>query len=566
MIKNLPETFPISAIEEFHFGDAEAKDDGLLSTCPVPTAALREFLEDRKDIVLGYRGTGKSAIVRLIVEQKVSFRQEEGFKALNLALDEEYNYRSIREHLEKHATEAREKKLVCRVVWEVLILYSGLKLIISKFDDCDTTLRQNLEELESLLGISTRVGVFQLLLSHKKKIGVKFDALHPNIVDFYAGLDPSSDASAAAVPTIRLGEYKKNLNDFLERRRTNLYVLFDRLDDFVIQEDYDTQKLLLQGLLAAQNDCRGKYLRIRIKTFFRTDLFRRLDLNEFGPDKILPRCVELTWTHTAIRQLIAKRVAHNLISALRLKSLEISVDDDQFHITRAELERLHEVKLTIRNFNVFRASHWKRLWWYLNMRSRSSFREEGRKQSSLDVVNTAIITSAFPRSVLHKKRNGSEASIDIFEYLESHFQFAHGHTTPRAILTFLSEVLSATKKYYAENIDITSLKRDPNGEYPLFLKSAIKNAYEQFRKHAWDVQYHWAANEWRPFVATIQNLGSPEFTFEVFAEHIPAAEQTYRHVLAFLDHTGLINCENPHERLQDRRYRMPIMFQRCTDE
>ena len=54
--------FQTSKLSEFQFGDADAKSDELLIDCNQPIRGVREFLNGDKNIVLGERGVGKSAL------------------------------------------------------------------------------------------------------------------------------------------------------------------------------------------------------------------------------------------------------------------------------------------------------------------------------------------------------------------------------------------------------------------------------------------------------------------------------------------------------------------------
>jgi hypothetical protein len=116
MITNLPNKFPVAALQAFDFGDADAQMDRLLPDCAVPTAPMVEFLMDRKDIVLGYRGTGKSALVRLLSEGKLSFKGDVGIDSSVLTLNEEFPFRLIADLLGRNTLSQKNQKLNSRVV------------------------------------------------------------------------------------------------------------------------------------------------------------------------------------------------------------------------------------------------------------------------------------------------------------------------------------------------------------------------------------------------------------------------------------------------------------------
>jgi hypothetical protein len=82
MIMNLPAEFPVTYLSKFDFGSAEASEDDLLINCACRLRAINEFLIGHKNIVLGERGAGKSALFRMIRERSLSFENKAGKKQL----------------------------------------------------------------------------------------------------------------------------------------------------------------------------------------------------------------------------------------------------------------------------------------------------------------------------------------------------------------------------------------------------------------------------------------------------------------------------------------------------
>lgn len=71
MISNLPSNVAIEKFQCFDFGSAEASEDELLEECPCVIKPIREFLSGKKDIVIGERGSGKSALFRLLAKEAI---------------------------------------------------------------------------------------------------------------------------------------------------------------------------------------------------------------------------------------------------------------------------------------------------------------------------------------------------------------------------------------------------------------------------------------------------------------------------------------------------------------
>jgi len=561
---DLPKEFPIKGIEQMDLGDAEARDDDLLLKCTTPLPMFQEITSGKKDIIHGYRGTGKSSVVRLLAEGKLKFDQEPGFKSHVLVIDEELSYRSIREYLNKQSTNGASQNLLLRVVWDLLICYRTMKFVQEDLiSDSDSNLRDNINEIESLFGTAKKkVGFIELVLNQKKKIGIKLDANLPAVVDVYAALEPNPPiAQPDEVTVLIIVNHLKYLTKLLGEKKLTVHILLDRLDDFVVHEEYETQKLLLQQLLACQADYRSKYGkgRIKIVTFLRTDLFQRIDQQPLGPDKVAQRSLEIKWTPTDINRFVAKRIALNLLRALQKDSLQLTLDQYRCWVNREEIGRLEETKYNLANFNVMKLSHWRSFIWRIKLhRQRAS--GAPRASSFDDIFSEAVINSLIPRKISHFTITGDLSDIDLFDFLDTHFQLGFGQSTPRSILLYLTEVLRAAKGFYAENPDIL-VKANSQGEYNLFTREILLKAYDSFQEAMWDIQLQ-ISGAYRPLIMQLSEFRRSEaLTFKSFLASTKMPEDDVRNFLGFCTHTGLLQCINPRQRAVDREYKMPMLYQ-----
>lgn len=562
MITDLPKEFPLANIAKLYFGTAEAKDDDLLLKCATPLPLFRDIAMGKKDIIHGYRGTGKSSIVRLFQEGILNFEVDQEYVPKVLVIDDELEYRAIRDYLDRQKGFGTSSKLLLRIVWDILISYRSMKFVCELLNDDDATLRKNINEIDALFGVSERnISFVELLLHHKKKIGVKIDTNLPSIVDMYASVEANKPLSQnEQIHILRLSEYIKYLNGVLLKNKIVIFVLLDRLDDFVVKEDYKTQKALLQQLLACQTDYRSKNKNIRIISFLRTDLFQRIDLQHLGPDKIAQRSLEIQWSTSDIKNFVAKRLAVNLLSILNTESLPIKVDEVKLWISRDEIAKLEETKSTLKNFNVFNVSHWRELKWLYGILGRAK-KGDSRVVNFTDAENEAIIRIILPKEVYHYDLKGIRQEIDLFVFLETHFQLGYGQSTPRAILLYLSQATQAVAAYYAKNPDL-KIELGELGEYPLFKKTEMLTAYRQFQESMWAIQLQ-VGSSFADFMLCVNQLRSKtSFGFQTFQKMCNGSDDEVRRFLSFCTHTGLLQCRNPSApRGEERIYMLPVVFQ-----
>jgi ABC-type molybdenum transport system ATPase subunit/photorepair protein PhrA len=78
MIENLPKEITSKNLHSFNFGNIEANNDELLFESVCKTSSIIDFLTGKKNIVLGEKGTGKTALFRLLKEEKLRFKNNHG--------------------------------------------------------------------------------------------------------------------------------------------------------------------------------------------------------------------------------------------------------------------------------------------------------------------------------------------------------------------------------------------------------------------------------------------------------------------------------------------------------
>jgi len=339
MIDNFPEEFPLQKLDDFHFGAPEGKEDDLLENhicfCQIPP--ITEFLTERKSIVVGERGTGKTALFRLISDGRLGFSTDAGWRGIVVPIEEELDFKTFKSTIiNRIRSTFTDDHVKYRIVWEVFILHRILTTLLAQ-----KCLSRDLEGVLATINSSfdvkeTRPTLVQLLLNNKKTIGVKVDSNMPSMpINYYASLEPAtptsnSDGERSSL-ILNLDQHKKALNKHLGEKRLTVHVLVDKLDQFVTQEEYDIQMMLLQGLLHSERSYHA-LKNLRIKFFIRRDLFDRLNFEALGYDKILNSKVELHWTNEDIREFIARRISFNFNKVLGLDRLVFRHNDETFDI------------------------------------------------------------------------------------------------------------------------------------------------------------------------------------------------------------------------------------------
>jgi hypothetical protein len=461
LFTNLPKELSIEKLSLFTFGDPEAKEDPLLNDCVCNIKPVHEFLQSSgKSIVLGERGSGKTALFRLITEGNLRFRNEGKLKQIYIPIDEDLEYFGLTDFLNKSVKDSTGKATEkFRIAWELFILNRVIAELRSKF--------KNNSEVESIenefaksigLEVVSKLSFLELLKKTKKTFGVKLENGHTGFVtpNFYTSIEPTNN-SLTDVPTdaslmLDTVSVKKKIREFLKNNKAVVFVLIDKLDEFVANSEYVMQKTNLQSLLETQRSYQA-FSEIKIKLFLRTDLFKRLDFESLGYDKISSKTVELKWSEADIRQFIAKRILHNLSAVFDRKKFGIMLDDKKLYVDQEYLKKGSEIDIAYtdkRDNYFYKVKKWL-IEFQIARKLKKRDKYDARKTDLMAALHRMVITLFFPDDVTHFNKRKKKESADIFEFLNTHLSLASGGTTPRIVLMYFQICLEHTREYYRVN-------------------------------------------------------------------------------------------------------------------
>jgi len=481
MIINLPETFPLEKVSSFDFGNVEAANDPLLAEplgfCDI--AAVRAALRRDKSIIVGRRGSGKTALFRLIRDGHLKVDSLGAKDVVVVGIQEPLDYKVLGSYVDsKVSATIDDDALKYRVVWEIFIIHRAL----AGLRDSDTGLSSELDALLSQLMQAFEVGNAGFTLSdwinsHSIEVGAAIETEGPTPVPKpYVKLSPASErAHVNEKPAIfNLAHARAVLNSYLAKEKRTLVLLVDRLDEFVASEDYVAQRLALQGLL----ECERSYQtldRIILKLFLREDLFTQLDFSMVGPDKVSERVVDLRWSPTEIRKFIAQRLTRNILKATGLPHLRIAVDGQSVVVDDASARiDFPETEADQDAFDAF-----------LSLFRRKKHPGGPHRVGFNDEINRQIVLVLFPPEIRRIHLGGIPRDFHLFGFFEEALREGENSVTPRTVLRFLRRCFDGVGEFYGDNPNIKEVKAR-EGVYGLVPPDVVSNAYEQLKRDAWE--------------------------------------------------------------------------------
>jgi hypothetical protein len=559
MLQNIPDKLDASILEKFDLGSGEAVKDKLLEDCFCRISAINTFLEDQHSILVGAKGSGKTAVFTLLKTGHLQFRNQQKDKVIIIPIDEPIEYATISSVIQASLKSQIENGAIrYQFLWEVYILYRTCLALKERSE-----LRSIKDKMDKFCKLfdntDSSISFVQFLMSAKGKIGLKLDMSNPAFPspDFYISAEPSATGGSTGLSgaTIDIEGYKREIDVVLERKQLFVYILVDNLDDFVAKDDYVTQKMILHGIL---NCCRSsaRYPHFRIKASLRADLFHKLDFSQLGGyDKIAPDVVELIWDDSDIRSFIAMRLAFNLAKTLHLKRIRLRFDEKSLYLPPPEKRQHIFTQIIRRIFALIRMK---------NLHDES----DARSITLLDQSSRELILILFAKDVLHRDKNGTQEKIELFTYLSSHFDLGDGHTTPRISLLFLKNLVQVAINYYRENPDQKIIKRDikkKDSTFALFKREHFSQAYSLLQRDMIEIfKSCMTLADWRACAETFfaKKGRRSNFSFQAFCNMVdlPQNEDT-KALIAYLTHLGVVKCRNPNTPHKSRTYELPLLLQ-----
>lgn len=279
-------------VENLKVGDTAAELEANLANCFVHTSVFRSVLNDEKDIILGHKGSGKSAMFLSLVNPSSPAPQLENIDvAPAFALAGSLAFRGLRGNTNPSGQEAN-------FAWRVFVVDRVTQHLIQEYPDFNGI--QSLRESRELLGFSSPS-------RGKTKPWRGFKQLFDPEPLSLSGpptkqLEPDPDTVAEVLDECRI---------FLRNIGRASWIVFDRLDE-AFYEKPGLERTLLRELLELARELNTFDSEIRIKAFLRNDIYERLTGR--GKDRLRTvnathlRKEEITWPRDQIAQVVCRRL------------------------------------------------------------------------------------------------------------------------------------------------------------------------------------------------------------------------------------------------------------------
>jgi NACHT domain len=284
-------------LADLKFGAEEAERDELLDESFVPRRGMEAIFDMRRSIIVGDRGSGKSAIFRKLAGTS-AVPHDRHVDICPVANPGDLLHRIV----EKEAWLDADALRAAWIVVVASVVASAVPASAPK------RLRRNAADLRAAFGLPTEQAslIRRALPAAFRLLGgttLKF-AVGP--VNLEAQL-PSGSGGRPGKASVDVESFLKEADNLLGESARRVIVMFDRIDE-IFKYDRTKQEAVVQALLQAEGHV-SLFECIGLVVFLRTDLFELYDIQE--KNKLVSRTLTLDWSEEEWLQVLVKRVLVN---------------------------------------------------------------------------------------------------------------------------------------------------------------------------------------------------------------------------------------------------------------
>jgi len=303
------------ALQSLNLGKSVAEFDEALERYFVETEAFRQLVNDQCDIIAGDKGTGKTAIFRILQKRYTNIfelKKIEVIAAFNPSGSPIFEQLTTREVL----TEPEYNHL-----WKAYLVSFAGNWLLNVYNGEFTSSMPILDKLLRGLELRTEVDAPRNSFARAMdKIGAMF---HWRSVEMECSVSEHGlpivkpklefsdvNETKVAVSTIPADAILRLLNNCLDEADITIWIALDRLDE-AFSGHAGMEVPALRALLRTYLDL-TEFNRIRLKLFVRRDLFSRITAGGFvNLTHINARKLEIIWREADLMNLLCRRVREN---------------------------------------------------------------------------------------------------------------------------------------------------------------------------------------------------------------------------------------------------------------
>jgi len=321
---------PQQVLMHLNFGRVDGETDNRFEQCFIGTEMLRQVLLPQHSLVVGNKGSGKSAMCRLLVDDLLKVRP-----LLPKQYDEIFCVPTYGLQSEEHLPNVELRELSPETVDEFRyfwLLYIGLKLSSTLLQSekmrvlIEKSNKENVKKAHSTLKhLLVDVGLIE-----QKGFLARFDhALHKfrqpkTRKNVFARDDRNSTADFKQRTGVSIIAMLEAIDTILRETNCLAWIMLDKLDLLYV-DDIQKLRASIAGLIQLLVQYGNQFKNIQFKIFLRNDIYRQLHI--VNKSHLITYTTEMKWRGSLLlKLLVARAVVDPQVHAYCEEVLKESVD------------------------------------------------------------------------------------------------------------------------------------------------------------------------------------------------------------------------------------------------
>lgn len=295
-------------LKELQLGSGIAEYDDNLIGYFIDTVYVNDFVNNKYDIILGEKGSGKSAMMIGVAKNPTKYRQLDNVQlvvASNLVGDPDFKraFAGIDDDISEAELIDAWKIYIFNLLWKQYQVVFSDKSELKKYLESKKIIENEGGFFSKLIHSINRAKVNKLTVYNK----VQVDGTN----EMGGTVDFDTDSVVIKNEQIDFNYIFSELDNALNENESNIWILLDRLDDAFPDR---TQKSIeiLKALFCAYKDV-GVYKRLKVKIFIREDIF--FDITKKGFTSLTHIAAKtmqpIKWDREKIIDMFISRLTYN---------------------------------------------------------------------------------------------------------------------------------------------------------------------------------------------------------------------------------------------------------------
>lgn len=285
-------------LEALEFGSVDSESEKNLDSKFIRTKDFNDFLNPQKALILGAKGSGKSALFQMFSKYEDSARELAHLKEDEVLIVTGTGFNDMKElQTDDFSKLLKQEDADFDRIWE---LYIATKIAIKLGQEGYYT-GENLVEFYKHAGLMEDFRILSILRQlWGMVIGTPMQGLDIDIkgVKIKVGGKYSLDTQ----------DMLTEINNTLANENLDCWILFDKIDE-LFSGDYQKRKLCIESLFRIYLKFINRFPRIKFKIFLRNDIWSTLEF--VNKSHISDKCVELSWSENNLLEMLMRRVLNN---------------------------------------------------------------------------------------------------------------------------------------------------------------------------------------------------------------------------------------------------------------